>query len=255
MALGALLIGLIVLTFQVTTPAWYLDQELINDLVMFIAGLVFTLAVAAVAAEERRGRERLRVASAAVERARVGREVHDGLGHHLTAISVLLQKADAFRALDPAVADAAIRDARESSRLALKDVRRSVHALRTSEPFDLDDALSALAQGLRVTVTVQGDYAGFDDDRRLVLYRAAQEAITNALRHAQATHIRVHLTCSATGARLSVRDDGTGFTMPQLGWGLTGMRERVEGVGGTLEINSTAGLGTELAIVVPRLGS
>lgn len=253
LAVGALLVGLMLTWLQLADPGWASNTEQITDLVMFVVGLVLTLAVAAVAAEERLGRERLRLASAAAERSRVGREIHDGLGHHLTAISVLLEKAVAFRGIDPTVADAAIADAQESSRLALHDVRRSVRTLSEGEPFDLVDALGALTRGLPVSLSVSGDVAGYDDATRLVIYRAAQEGVTNALRHASATTIDVDLELGTRDAAVTVSDDGCGFAPTRIGWGLTGMRERVEDAGGTLDIASTAGHGTRLAVRVPRV--
>jgi len=251
-AIGALLLAATVVTSQVTTPGWMTSAEKINDLVMFIVGLVLTLAIAAVAAEERAGRERLRLAAAAAERVRVGREIHDGLGHHLTAISVLLAKASAFRTIDAHVADEAISDAQEASRLALTDVRRSVRTLSESEPFDLADAVRALGRGLPVHVDITGEAAGYDDGRRLAIYRSAQEAVTNALRHASATSIDVQLALGASDAVVTVHDDGTGFEPSRTGRGLTGLRHRIEGMGGSLLIESGPDVGTTVAVTVPR---
>lgn len=252
-AVSAVLVAGMMAVLQVTVPAWSTSTEYVNDLLMFVVGLVLALAMASVAVEERRARDRLRRATAAAERSRLGREIHDGLGHHLTAISVLLEKASAFREIDPAVADAAIIDAHESARLALHDVRRSVRTLSDAEPFDLVGALTSLGRGLPVDITVSGDVGGFDDGTRLVLYRAAQEGITNALRHASATTIDVRVELDDQSASVTVTDDGRGFSTTSVGWGLEGVRERVENVGGQVDIESTAGAGTRLAVRVPRV--
>lgn len=253
--IGLILLAATVITSQLTTPNWMTSAEKINELVMLTVGLVLTLAMAAVAAEERAGRELLRLAAATAERARVGREIHDGLGHHLTAISVLLAKASAFRTIDAGVADAAIIDAQEASRLALTDVRRSVRTLSESEPFDLVDAMRALGRGLPVLMDIRGEAAGYDDGRRLAIYRSAQEAITNALRHASATIIDVQLELGASDAVVTVHDDGTGFKPAKAGRGLTGLRHRIEGIGGSLHIDSDSGAGTTVAVTVPRASS
>lgn len=252
-SLSAALVMVTVLTFQLADKTWTTDPEQIADVVMFIVGLVLALVMAAVSVEERLGRERLRRASAAAERSRIGGEIHDGLGHHLTAISVLLEKAAAFREIDPATANAAISDAQQSSRLALKDVRRSVRTLDEREPFDLAEALSELNHGLPVELQVSGDVASYDDERRLVLYRAAQEGITNALRHASAARIDVQVELGPQTGTVTVRDDGQGFPPGELGWGLTAMRERVVAVGGDMHVDSRPGRGTRLTVRVPRV--
>lgn len=186
-------------------------------------------------------------------RARIGREIHDGLGHHLTAISILLARSTAFRGIDPIQADDAVEDAREAARLALADVRRSVRTLSEDEPFDLCEALMALARGLPVRMQIRGDLARYDDARRLVVYRTAQEALTNALRHATASRIDVDVHVGHNEALITVTDDGSGFDTESLGWGLHAMRERVEGVGGFLRIASRRGAGTTVAASVPRV--
>lgn len=247
------LLAVTVMSLQLTDSSWTTSAEQVGDLVMFTVGLLLTLAMAAVGAEALAGRERLRHASAAAERTRVGREIHDGLGHHLTAVSLLLAKAGAFRGIDSAVADAAISDAQEASRLALVDLRRSVHTLSDSEPFDVGEALNALTRGLPVELRIVGDIRGFDDERRLVIYRSAQEAITNALRHSSATSIAVELLLGSHHAVVTVHDDGSGFDQTREGWGLRGMRERVESAGGSLLIRSDHEAGTTISVTVPRV--
>lgn len=144
-----------------SVPDWWADPETVSDLMMFFIGLVLALAAAAFAADQRRSRLRAeqlvsdlrraqrRVAelSAAAERNRVARDIHDSLGHHLTAISVQLAKAQAFRDRDAAVADRAVADAHRAAGRALREIRESVGVLR-AEPFLLAVALGSLAEGL-----------------------------------------------------------------------------------------------------------
>lgn len=269
--LGLALLAVTAARFQFTQPGWYRDREHLTDVLMFALGVVLTIAMAAVAAEERRVRVRLeesntrlrayaeRVAdlSATAERNRLARDIHDSLGHHLTAISVLLEKAAAFRERDPAAADRAVADAHGSARRALDDVRQSVRALRVEAPaFDLVTALGDLVRGaddgLLVTLDVAGDPAGYGGPALTALYRAAQEGITNARRHAAATRVSVRLAMEEAAARLVVADDGRGFRPGRDGLGLVGMRERVELVGGSVEIDSPTGSGTTLTVTVPR---
>ncbi|MBB5960161.1 signal transduction histidine kinase [Saccharothrix tamanrassetensis] len=248
-ALGLVCVALVVITFQVTVPGWTRQVEQVSDLLMFAVGLVLTVAMAAVAVEEQRGRAKLAELSAAAERNRVARDIHDGLGHHLTAVSVLLEKASAFRDRDPAVADQAVADAHESARRALEDVRRSVRTLR--EPFRLSSALGELTSGLKVTLDCAGDEGDYDPAVLLAVYRAAQEGITNVLRHANASAVSVNVHCGEVDLRLVVADDGRGFDGGE-GFGLLGMRERVAQVGGAVEVHSAPDAGTRLVVTVPR---
>ncbi|KOX18945.1 histidine kinase [Saccharothrix sp. NRRL B-16348] len=226
-----------VVAFQLTVPGWTRSVEHVSDLLMFGIGVVLALAMAEL--------------SAAAERSRLARDVHDGLGHHLTAVSVLLEKASAFRERDAAVADRAVEDARESARRALEDVRTSVRALR--EPFRLAESLAQLARpagGLGVSVTCTGDESRYAPGTLLALYRAAQEGITNAMRHAGGADVTVTVHCGPREARLVVADDGPGFAAEREGFGLRGVRERIGLVGGSVEVD--CGSGTRLTVVVPR---
>ncbi|WP_433237028.1 sensor histidine kinase [Streptosporangium sp. CA-135522] len=262
-AAGALLL---MTAGAVADPRWYADVEQVSDLLMFCVGLVLTVSMAAVAVEERRARAELaastaRVAelSATAERNRVARDIHDDLGHHLTAIVLLLEKATAFRDLDSGAADRAVLDAHGSARRALDDVRRSVRTLReVGEPFSLSDALTDLVAGQAedggptVVLEFAGEESGHDAAALRALYRAAQEGITNSRRHARATLVSVAATLDAAGAELVVRDDGRGFSPEREGYGLLGMRERVQLAGGRVDIGGASGGGTRLTVTIPR---
>jgi signal transduction histidine kinase len=275
-------VGVVVVIYQLTAAHWYADKAYVSDLLMFAVGLALTVLMAAVAVRERDGRQRVAELSAAAERNRMARDIHDELGHRLTAIAVLLEKAEAFRGRDPAVADQALRDARDSARQALDGVRRSVRTLRADElhpgqrdggPFRLGPAVAELVRGAdtgrpAIVLDVAGDEIGYDERALTALYRAAQEGITNARRHADAGQVRVSLAFDRAGARLVVADDGRGFATGNgaaahgdaAGFGLAGMRERVRLVGGSVEVDSVevdsgAGTGTRLVVTVPRARS
>ncbi|MEN3309674.1 MAG: hypothetical protein V7603_5876 [Micromonosporaceae bacterium] len=264
-ALGAGCVALVVVIYQLTAPRWYADVEHVSDLLMFCVGLALTIVMAAVAARERSGRERLEVyaaqvaeLSATAERNRVARDIHDELGHRLTAVAVLLEKATAFGERDPGAARQAVRDAQRCARQALEDVRRSVRTLRAEpEQFHLSTALADLvreagAGGPAVSLAVSGDESGYGQPALTALYRAAQEGLTNARRHAGATHVRVSVDLDPARASLVISDDGRGFLPSRAGFGLLGMRERVQLVHGRVEVDSGAGTGTRIAVTVPR---
>jgi signal transduction histidine kinase len=250
-ALGVACAGLVAVGFSLTIPRWYAQAEQVSDLLMFCVGLVLTIAMAAIASKAA-------ALSAAAERNRLARDIHDGLGHHLTAIAVLLDKAAAFRDRDPAVADRAIEDAHRSARRALDDVRRSVRTLRVeAAPFRLSSALDELVRDAddgqpSVTVDVTGDESRYPTGALTALYRAAQEGITNARRHARARRVSVDVHCDALRARLVVADDGCGFPPEREGYGLLGMRERVQLAGGSVEVDSGPGHGTRLTVEIPH---
>lgn len=205
--------------------------------------------------------------AAAAERNRLARDIHDSLGHYLTAISIQLEKAQAYRGRNPAEADRAIRDAQETARAALQDVRQSVGTLRDAgDRFSLRQSLAELtgrmAGGtLEITYSVEGDETDYAGPVLTVLYRVAQEGLTNAQRHARARHAVLDVELGATEARLRLRDDGIGFDTARLGaqaapgqggYGLQGLRERLEMVRGQMDITSDGQTGTEITVVVPK---
>ncbi|UUU23642.1 sensor histidine kinase [Streptomyces sp. DSM 40750] len=268
LVLGTLCLAGPLTTYLLTAPGWYRDQEHVSDLLMLCVGLVLAISMAAVAVGEQRARLELeayaaRVAelSAATERNRLARDIHDSLGHHLTAMSVQLEMASDFRSRDSDAAQRALNEARRSVRLALGDVRQSVRALRdeAARPT-LSAALAALARDgaarPRVTVEVSGDEDGYGTAELTALYRAAQEAVTNARRHARASQVTVVVQLGGDSARLEVTDDGRGFApdAATAGFGLLGMRERVHLVAGSVDIASGPGAGTRMTVTVPRGG-
>jgi signal transduction histidine kinase len=248
--LGAVCLGALVGGFVLWVPDWYRDANYVSDVLMFTMGLVLALAMAEVANRERHAAARVAELSAAAERNRLARDIHDSLGHHLTAISIQLEKAAAFAERDPATAERALADARSSVGRALQDVRTSVGTLRT-EPARLVTALRDLAGA---TLTVHGEEPDLDQATVTALYRAAQEAVTNAHRHGRARHVTVSVRFGAVDTRLDVRDDGTGFDTGAShdGFGLHGLRERAALLGGTVAVDSSPGAGTRVLVTVPR---
>jgi signal transduction histidine kinase len=211
-------------------------------------------------AELKRQAGKVRELAISEERARIAREVHDSVGHHLTAINLQLQNAERFGERDPERSRQKVREARESTLSALAEVRRSVRALK---PTALEErsgvaALAALVRsfdgaGPDVSFELEGEERMLSEEMELALYRATQEALTNAAKHSSARRVSVRLAFEPEETRLVVADDGVGVPKgrPEGGFGLAALRERVEALGGTL----AAGNGTEggfvLEIVIP----
>ena len=175
-----------------------------------------------------------------------------------------LEKALAFRLRDPSESERAILDAKQAAQDALRDVRRSVGALRQStEFFSLTTALQDLVRRsstdrLTVDLEVAGDEVGYSNSTLMALYRVAQEGLTNVQRHAEADQVKINLRIGKETAALTVYDDGKGFDLTELGsssqehQGLVGMRERLELAGGQLTVQSSFQSGTKLMAVVPK---
>jgi signal transduction histidine kinase len=202
------------------------------------------------------------------ERNRVAREIHDSLGHSLTAIHLQLEKALTYYSADSQVALQSVRDARDVAREALQDVRRSVRALRTEEqPFSCTHEIEQLGaqlrqHGLTVDFVATGREEAFSRRVLTTLYRIAQEACTNIQRHALANNVQISLDFGSQSALLQVSDDGIGFDTSRLEWeggnkqsyGILGMQERLRLVTGVLQIESIPGQGTQLTATISKQG-
>jgi two-component system sensor histidine kinase UhpB len=192
------------------------------------------------------------------ERRRVAQELHDEVGQTLTAIVLQL---DRLARKAPQELRSELEDTRESARDSLGDVRRIAQRLRpdTLEDLGLAAALDALCDrvseqaGVRVRTRVNTETGVLPPDVELVVYRVAQEALTNALRHAQAENVSVDLSRDNGDLRLRVADDGVGIGEFDPGGGVQGRRERALLVGGHLSGRERR-RGTEVILQVPDAG-
>jgi signal transduction histidine kinase len=211
--------------------------------------------------------EQVEQLATAKERNRLARDIHDSLGHYLTIINVQLEKALSYQEREPAEAVQAVRDAKHLASEALQDVRRSVSALRTTEElFALIPALHTLVDRLHssrlsVALHVSGQEEGYSKQALMALFRVAQEGFTNVERYAKAAAATIDVDFGEAVATLRLCDDGRGFDTEALselqpdregGYGLQGARERLELVGGRLDIDSAAGQGTNLTATIPK---
>jgi signal transduction histidine kinase len=194
------------------------------------------------------------------ERARLARELHDETGQALTSILLGLKSLDAR--VNTAESRVAVAELRELVVSTLQDVRRLAVELRPAalDDFGLVPAIERLRDLTGEQSGVSFDLVSEIGDQRLspetetTLYRIAQEALTNVLKHANAHHVRMRLSRSGKAVKLVVQDDGSGFDPERAGdggVGIVGMGERVALVGGRLTIESTEGAGTMLTAVVP----
>ena len=209
------------------------------------------------------------------ERLRIARELHDIVAHHVSVIVIQAQGAQRVTAREPDRARQAMADVERTARTALEEMRRMLGLLRS--PDDAEDTASldvahgvadiaALAErmtgaGVAVTVRTTGEPFGVPEDVGLTVYRIAQEALTNVLKHAGPARAEVHLHYGEQ-LEITVTDDGrgaaavlTGTAPPGAGRGTTGMRERVAVLGGTFTAGPQPGGGFRVHAVIPRPGT
>jgi two-component system sensor histidine kinase UhpB len=205
---------------------------------------------------ERHDSARRAIAAQEAERARIGRELHDEVGQALTGVALELQGVEA---LDGPGRAERIAAAREALTAASDGVREITHGLRPEalEDFGLRGALVSLASTLadRTRLRVRRELAPslppLEPERELVVYRVAQEALTNVARHAGAREVVLAVAPEDDMMVLTVRDDGVGMGGAAAGTGVQGMRERALLAGGTLDIRDVAPSGTEVRLAVP----
>jgi PAS domain S-box-containing protein len=196
------------------------------------------------------------------ERNRMARDIHDTLAQGFTGVIVQLEAAeDAISCGSRKEADAHLHRAGQLARQSLSEARRSVHALRPRalETHNFWDALKGAIKNTTVGTALHTKFAAQGKLPTLPLawqenlLHIGQEALTNTLKYAHARNFETRLSYKAKQLRLELRDDGVGFQIKDQndGVGLTGMRERVEQMGGTLTLKSQRGKGTNIVVVLP----
>ena len=247
--------------------------------VFFLAGIVFVVVITELAVKEQRAKreverlvaelkdanDKLRQYADQVEelatlkeRNRLAREIHDSLGHYLTVVIVQIEAAMTVFEKNREGSLDVLRKAQGLAQKGLADVRRSVAALRASpaESRSLIDSLNTLIEECRVSgppteFQIVGTTRTLSPAAELALYRAAQEALTNVRKHSQARAAAVTLTYSPDNVWLKVHDDGIGVTELTKGFGLVGMQERVQNLGGEMRIDTAANQGFTLEVGIP----
>ncbi|MBV9669433.1 MAG: hypothetical protein JOZ43_00625, partial [Acidobacteriales bacterium] len=193
------------------------------------------------------------------ERTRIARDIHDTLAQDFVGISVQLELVSRTLSQSIETAREHLDQARILVRQSVANARRSVWDLRNPSAADitLPDRLSALARTTPASVTradfaLHGTYRPLDPNTEEQVFRIAQEAFSNALRHSRAKHIGISLNYDLSSVTLAVRDDGTGFipanASPNGHYGLVGMRERAQSIRSDLNVESAPGQGTTITV-------
>ena len=205
--------------------------------------------------------------AATEERNRLARDIHDSLGHHLAAINIQLEKANAYKQRDPNRAYEAVNHAQRTVQDALKAVRESVASLRQERgSFSFKESLKELITRMNhselcITLEQTGDCSHYSRLKLMTLYRVVQEGLTNVHQLAHASQVNIVISFGPQAAHLKLTDNGTGFdttawktkTQQPIAQGLTGLQERVSLVGGTLSVEShTQGTAVKLGTAVKQ---
>jgi signal transduction histidine kinase len=201
--------------------------------------------------------------SAVEERMRLSRDLHDSVGHHLTAISIQLEKAAAYQEISEADSREAIFNAKQSASEALSEVRKFINTLKDNQDtFSFNTKARELVEslsvdGIQFEMDISGDEKKYPQHTRRNLYHSLQELLTNIQKHADASQVNIQIKFGRKEASLQVRDNGVGFK-PRTAqrkdghYGLKHLHERTAQMDGTLLIDSQKDKGTVAEISVPR---
>ncbi|MEU6739416.1 sensor histidine kinase [Streptosporangium sandarakinum] len=200
-----------------------------------------------------------------LEREQLARDLHDTVAHHVSAMAIRAQAGLATAASRPDAATEALRVIEAEAAQALAEMRAMVHVLRRNEPADLAPgrSIADLSQlespgrsGPSVRVEIEGDTVGLSPSVEAAIYRLAQESVTNARRHARhATRVLVRVSADDTSVRLRVSDDGDPVRPAGTsGYGIIGMIERADLLGGTCVAGPGPDRGWNVTAVLPRTG-
>ncbi|MEH2420747.1 MAG: sensor histidine kinase [Nostoc sp.] len=256
-------------------------MHLVAKTLMFGLGLFLVLMLVNTLLSERQAQEDLATAhqqltlyayqaeelAAAQERNRIARDIHDSLGHALTALNVQLQTAVLLWQQEPVRAEPFLQQARRLGMTAMQEVRKSVQALREDNQAEqsLTETITAVVDdfrqgsGIETQVRIIGQTAAMVNPPMSAaivnaLYRIVQEALTNISKYAQATAVTIEIETTSKIVRLSVVDNGRGFDRGSSigrGFGLQGMQERIAALGGTLTLETEPGRGCRIGVEVP----
>lgn len=246
----------------------------VAEVLMFGLGLFFVSQLVSTLLAERRTQEKLALAheqlreyalqiedlAAVQERNRIAREIHDSLGHALTTLNVQLQTALKLWQRDPIEAKPFLEQAQQLGKVAMQEVRQSVHALRADVVSEapLEQAIADLVRefghstGIQVSTQI-GLQTVLPAQMAKTIYRVVQEALTNICKHAEATSVWLELQHRGDRIYLSIRDNGCGF-QPQLkssGFGLHGMQERIMAFHGSFRVEAGPGAGCCILVELP----
>ena len=280
-ARGVLIVCALLLSTLVVPTAWFSGwRPAVVVGLIYSAAIIFVVVFTYIAVSERKGRAEVERLAAELsdanaklreyatqveelattkERNRLAREIHDSLGHYLTVINVQIEASRAVMDSDRERSLACLGKAQSLTQEGLAEVRRSVAALHAlpTENRPLADALAGLADecrasGIATDLTINGAPRQLGPQAELTLYRAAQEGLTNVRKHSQAARANITLDYGAdSSVRLVIEDDGLGASDANSGFGLLGVRERAQILGGAVRTTTSRGRGFKLEVERP----
>ncbi len=272
--------SLFLITFRMRFPnvsprrlqkLWFFQFSFIA---LFVLALVFVLLLMNAVLSERESRDKLTAANEKLrqyalkienqatleERNRIAREIHDSLGHSLTALNLQLETANKLLNTNPEKAKDFLIRAKELGSQALKDVRESVSKMRSSplQEQSLETSIDVLIENFNHSTNINPNlqinlFYSIPRDISTAIYRIVQESLTNISKYAQATEVNLEITTAATNVYLIVEDNGKGFNVTQntTGFGLQSMRDRTLALDGNFHIESLPGKGTKIMVDIP----
>lgn len=250
----------------------------INSALLFGFVLAFVLLLVGAVVTEHQSREKLAIANRRLrslaltienqatlqERSRIAREIHDSVGHYLTAQSIQLENTELFISQDADKATYHLQKARQLGKEALQNVRIAVATLRNNplKMRSLDSSLKQLIEEFKrnnnIEIETEINLAtSLSAEISLVLYRIIQEALTNISKHSQASLVCLKLRETEQIIQLKIDDNGRGFepTANITGFGLQSMRERTEALNGNFRLTSKPHQGCQIKVEIPLLGT
>ena len=236
--------------------------------------LVFVLLMMNAVLSERQSREKLAIANEKLrqyamqienqatleERNRIAREIHDSLGHSLTALNLQLETALKLWQSNPGKAETFLATAKELGSKALNDVRQSVSTMRLNplQEQSLERAIASLSENFHRSNGILPIYQinlgySLPPEINTAIYRITQESLTNISKYADATEVKLELATTRGNLRLIIQDNGRGFDLGQntTGFGLHSMRDRILALRGEFNINSAPGSGCKITVNIP----
>ncbi|MBD2088911.1 sensor histidine kinase [Microcoleus sp. FACHB-1515] len=246
----------------------------IAQVLMFGLSLFFVIQLVGILLNERKMQAQLTLAhhqlrqyalqiedlAALQERNRIAREIHDSVGHALTALNIQLQTTAKLWPIDPDQAQTFLAQAQRLGITAMQEVRQSVSALRIEDRPEepLEVAIATLVDDFRHSTGIAIDThlairADLSSQITKTLHRLVQEALTNICKHAQATSVQLAIETSEDSVHLTICDNGRGFASDRTpsGYGLQGMQERVSALGGRFNLDSALGAGCQINVQLP----
>jgi signal transduction histidine kinase len=286
---GRLVVAIISFTLFIVNIIWRLNQIklplalqenisffIFSFVLLFGLTLLFFLVMMNTLIRERQSREKLAIANQQLreyalrienqatleERNRIAREIHDSLGHSLTALNLQLETAIKLWQSQPTKAQAFLTTAKQLGSKALQDVRDSVSTV-ASLPLQhqsLEAAVMDLGDNIYQTTGIKPNLnialsSPINKDVSTAVYRIIQESLTNICKYAKATEINVEIKSTITQLELQVEDNGVGFDVMQntTGFGLKSMRDRTTALGGNFQIDSSPHGGCKIIVIIPLI--